>query len=202
MAFTLKMYLLKIMSEAICYFLFLRCLHIFCRLVQAVLYQKLQCAAENKRQTILSDLKFTWMHGILLFSVLSALLKTYNPIYTFQIIFHHAFWKRLSKKRTFSEIITISYCQSPMCLLTVENRGVHLALSLACSSGVKFLRTDDWVTHSWEKEPSHNFQHLAPASQSIKGSRVGVGEQGRFTRLSDRSQWVILVPSNSSSPFL
>lgn len=130
MAFTLKMYLLKIMSEAICYFLVLRCLHIFCRFVQAVLYQKLQCAAENKRQTILSDLKFTWMHGILLFSAVSALQKTYNPIYTFQIIFHHVFWKRQSKKRAFSEIITISYCQSPMCLLTVENRGVHLGSEL------------------------------------------------------------------------
>lgn len=134
MAFTLKMYLLKIMSESICCFLVLRYLHVFCRFVQAVLYEKLQsfyfsqCAAEDKRQTIFSDLKFTWMHGILLFSAVSALLKSYNPTYTFQIIFHHVFWKRQSEKRTFSEIITISYCQSPMCLLTVENRGVTLWL--------------------------------------------------------------------------
>lgn len=145
MAFTLKMYLLKIMSETICCFLVLRYLHVFCRFVQAVLYQKLQsfyfsqCAAEDKRQTIFSDLKFTWMHGILLFSAVSALLKTYNTTYiTFRSFFIIFFERGKVKKRAFSEIITIS--ASPLCVSTVENRGVHFGSELGLQLRSQVLR--------------------------------------------------------------
>lgn len=57
-----QMCLLKLTSENVYCFLVLRCLPIALQFVQAVLYQKLPCfdffqyAAENKRQTISSDL--------------------------------------------------------------------------------------------------------------------------------------------------
>lgn len=107
------MYSLKKMSRTIFCCLALRCSHIYLRrAVHADLYQKLQsfncsqCAADDKKLTIPSDfLKFTWVH-IILFSVVSAFLKTYNPTLIFQTIFHHIFCKQVKwKKRHSMELL-------------------------------------------------------------------------------------------------
>ena len=84
--------------------------HILCRAVHIDLYKKIanfnfsESTADDKRLTITSNLlKFTWVH-IILFFVVSPLLKTYNPTLIFQTIFHHVFCKQVKWKKTFHEM--------------------------------------------------------------------------------------------------